>query len=232
MQHLVQAVYSNHSTPSTYLKLFTMPTRLRSPLFYALFLVMLSWCKLGAAEPSESVLILKIYSSRVLTPHLMLGYDRSSMRTLAQRITTDDVPTLMKMFQDPERENRSDVGFAIASQCQAGLDGLRKMVDTADAKDRINPQRSPTHVPYETRLAATKIAAFEDCNADTRRNAQSFVEQLDSRLKASAARSVERHKRERRAQNQHNQEVLESYANGTIRTLPRPTGSTEPNKQQ
>lgn len=207
--------------------------KLKRWLIYSTLLVAaVSWCGPSAAETPESVLLFKIYSTKTLTRHLGLGYDHSSLRKLARRIGPDEVPTLIKMFQEPERDNRSDVGFAIASQCSAGLAGLLRMVDAADTKDSLNPQAKPSRVPYETRLAATTIVGFEECDADTQGNAQAFVERIDLRLKASAARSIDRKKRERQVKNQQNRQVLESYGDGSIRTVPRPTVSTAPNERQ
>ncbi|MES2413989.1 MAG: hypothetical protein V4614_09320 [Pseudomonadota bacterium] len=189
----------------------------RWSIFYTMLIASIGFSNTGAAETQESILLLKIYSARVLGPHLTMGYGKDSMRTLARRINPNDVPTLIKMFGEPERENSSGgIAFAIASQCEFGLVGLKQMADAVDTKNRLNPQDRAAHLPYDMGLAVSTIVGFDGCDAATKSAAQAFNTELELRRKAAAQKARDKALSERKVQEQKNRDLLESYNNNTV----------------
>src|SRR5690242_18785762 len=66
-----------------------------------------------------------ILNSRTLGAHGM-GYGSQSLRTLSQKLTSSDVPTLIDLSS--QKDLHVGVQFALASQCEAALIPVREAV--------------------------------------------------------------------------------------------------------
>ncbi len=175
------------------------------------------------AGSSENLVLVKIHSTRVITAHLSLGYDRSSLRSMAKRLSPTDVPTLFTLYA--HNRDRLGVKLALASQCKASLDAFIKMVGQHEDANSGNNQMNK----LDMLDVVSDISGFEYCDTDTRNQAKQFAQDLRKIMDSENAKNQEHYRREREEEKQriyhHNLDQLKKLHDGSS-TLP----SLQPNR--
>lgn len=170
---------------------------------FAFILVLGSLCLAAnaqsPAEDSESIERVRriILNSRHVGAHGM-GYNNQSQRTLSQKLTPADIPTLINLLAD--KHLSVGVQFALASQCEAAIipvreavvqdkmffldaeDDMRLIEDfdgcTPETQKRASTMRSELHSLGEARQRRLEQEAKEEAGEDARiqRNALKMMD--------------------------------------------------------
>jgi hypothetical protein len=124
--------------------------------YIAMYLVSLPVCAAAQTPKTAAELRVIILRTQHLGAHGM-SYGETALHELATRIQPDDIPALIDLHSD--RQLRTGVAFALASQCQASIQPTRE----AAIQHKMHF--------FEAQEVMDLIASFEACSADSKEKA-------------------------------------------------------------
>jgi hypothetical protein len=143
--------------------------------FIAMYLTSLTICAAAQTLKTAAELRVIILRTQHLGAHGM-GYGERSLHELAPIIRPDDVPSLIELHSD--RQLRTGVAFALASQCEASI-----------ALTREAAIQHKMHF-FEAQEVMDLIAGFDACSADSKEKATATRSELTALSDADQAKAA------------------------------------------